>query len=187
MAYRSEIDALKERYELLKHHLVDIQRRSLELERLREEEALVSTELSRVGARLSAIGCHARRALPVFEELRSASPCSAEWEDMPGDERVRRCRSCGSHVYDLSAMTSEAAEALVRRTEGRQCYRLFRREDGTVLTSDCAVGARRARLRRLALVAVGSAVLASVASYATGQSAHDHSTGPAWAEPSPLH
>ena len=38
-----------------------------------------------------------------------ASPCTADWNTMAGDERRRFCTSCRLHVHDLSAMT--AAEA----------------------------------------------------------------------------
>jgi hypothetical protein len=47
-------------------------------------------------------------------------------------------------------MSREQAEKLIRQKEGKMCVRLYRRRDGTVLTSDCPVGVRAAR-RRMAL------------------------------------
>jgi hypothetical protein len=86
--------------------------------------------------------------LPVMlESLRIATPCSADWNEMAGDERVRFCGKCEKNVYNLSAMTREAGEALVREKEGRMCVRMYQRTDGTVLTADCPVGVRRERLR----------------------------------------
>jgi hypothetical protein len=97
----------------------------------------------------------------LLGRLRVASPCPASWEAMEGDGRVRFCRSCELHVYNLSAMTRAEAEALVARTEGRLCARLYRRADGTVLTSDCPRGLAAAR-RRVARAA--GAALAAVLS-----------------------
>ncbi|MGZ3438637.1 MAG: hypothetical protein ACXVDD_03950, partial [Polyangia bacterium] len=70
----------------------------------------------------------------MLESLRIATPCSADWDEMAGDERVRFCGKCEKNVYNLSAMTREAGEALVREKEGRMCVRMYQRADGTVLT-----------------------------------------------------
>jgi hypothetical protein len=83
----------------------------------------------------------------VLENLRIATPCQADWNEMKGDDTVRFCGRCEKNVYNLSAMTREAGEALVREKEGRMCVRLYQRSDGTVLTNDCPVGVRRERLR----------------------------------------
>ena len=86
--------------------------------------------------------------LPLaLEQIRIATPCSADWDDMAGDARVRFCGKCEKNVYNLSAMTRQEGEALVRQKEGRLCVRLYQRQDGTVITSDCPVGVRRQRLR----------------------------------------
>jgi hypothetical protein len=101
--------------------------------------------------------------LPVLlENLRIASPCSADWDQMSGDERVRFCGKCEKNVYNLSAMTRADAEALVREKEGRMCVRLYQRSDGTVLTADCPVGVRRKQLRARVWARV-SGLAASVA------------------------
>ena len=107
--------------------------------------------------------------------LRIASPCPASWTAMQGDGRVRFCESCSKHVYDLSGMTALEARSLFEETEGRVCVRLYRRRDGTVLTSDCPVGLRYALRRRLLrLATAGVVVFASLRSglwlYANGES-----------------
>jgi hypothetical protein len=61
---------------------------------------------------------------------------------MAGDERVRFCGLCRKNVYNLSALSREAAERLIEERQGKLCALLYRRADGTVLTSDCPVGAR---------------------------------------------
>jgi len=75
---------------------------------------------------------------------------------MVGDDRARFCGQCQKHVYNLSSLTADEAVALIREREGGLCARFYRRADGTVLTSDCPVGAGQvwARVRRL----VGAAV-----------------------------
>jgi hypothetical protein len=61
---------------------------------------------------------------------------------MPGTDRVRHCDQCNKNVYNLSEMTRRQAESLLRETEGRLCARLYRRADGTILTSNCPAGLR---------------------------------------------
>lgn len=107
----------------------------------------------------------------LVDRLRIASPCPMNWESMTGDERARFCQQCKLHVYNISEMTRGQAEALILKTEGRFCARLYRRADGTVLTKDCPVGLRAIR-RRVSRVA--GATLTAIFSFcmsATGQSA----------------
>jgi hypothetical protein len=87
--------------------------------------------------------------LTILDDIRIASPCPAEWAEMEGDDRTRFCLSCSKHVYNISAMTAEEATNLIREREGRLCVRIYRRNDGTVLTADCPVGAQSRPRRRL--------------------------------------
>lgn len=75
-----------------------------------------------------------------LNSLRIASPCSADWNQMVGDNRQRHCGDCKLNVYNLSGMTRREAEDLIMNSEGRVCMRIYRRSDGTVLTKDCPVG-----------------------------------------------
>lgn len=81
----------------------------------------------------------------LINQIRIASPCPARWDEMTGDERARFCSHCHKHVYNLSALTTSQAAALVREKEGNLCARFFQRSDGTMLTADCPVGIRRIR------------------------------------------
>lgn len=74
--------------------------------------------------------------------VRVASPCPANWDEMLGDSRKRFCGQCKLNVYNLSGMTRTEAENLLVNAEGRLCVRFYRRADGTVLTRDCPVGWR---------------------------------------------
>ena len=75
-----------------------------------------------------------------LDQVRIASPCSANWNEMYGNERKRYCSECKLNVYNLSEMTQREAENFLINSEGRVCLRIFRRSDGTVLTQDCPVG-----------------------------------------------
>lgn len=108
------------------------------------------------------------RADPL-SRMRVASPCPASWEAMGGDARVRFCRLCDLHVYNISELTRAEAEALVARTEGRLCARLYRRADGTVLTKDCPAGLRAARRRVGRAAGAAFAALLSLCGAAFGQ------------------
>jgi len=105
----------------------------------------------------------------LLSRVRVASPCPASWEAMEGDERVRFCRLCDLHVYNVSELTRAEAESLVARTEGRLCGRLYRRADGTVLTKDCPTGLRAARRRVGRAAAAAFAAVLSLCGGAFGQ------------------
>jgi hypothetical protein len=95
----------------------------------------------------------------ALDEVRVASPCSASWEMMDGDDRVRFCGQCARNVYNLSGMTRNEAQTLVLTHEGRLCIRFFRRADGTMLTRDCPVGLQAAKRRLLAILSVAAGLL----------------------------
>jgi hypothetical protein len=82
-----------------------------------------------------------------LDRIRIASPCPVSWERMTGDDRVRFCDECKLQVYNIGEMTRAETEALIAKTEGRLCARIYRRADGTVITRDCPVGLRAIRRR----------------------------------------
>lgn len=92
-------------------------------------------------------------SLELLSSLQVASPCAAQWESMSGDDRVRHCCQCNLRVYNLSAMPADEAAAIVQRSEGRVCIRLYKRADGTVITQDCPVGLRLLRMKAKQAVA----------------------------------
>jgi hypothetical protein len=97
---------------------------------------------------------------------RVASPCTADWNEMTGDERVRHCGECKKDVYNLSGMTRDQAEALLIQRAGNLCVRYFQRQDGTILLADCTIGAGRSRTRRRVVAAGAAALLAGGAGLA---------------------
>ncbi|HVR84597.1 MAG TPA: hypothetical protein VMU54_09820 [Planctomycetota bacterium] len=96
-------------------------------------------------------------------ELRVSSPCPMSWEDLVGNDRIRYCGKCRLNVYNLADMEPPEVEALVRRTEGRLCGRLYLRGDRTASLRDCPGAARQRWLRRL----IGAASVLVLAVFAT--------------------
>ena len=76
----------------------------------------------------------------LLDNIGVATPCDADWAAMKGDERVRHCGDCRLNVYNLSAMTRQEAEDLLRVKEGGLCIGYYRRADGMMLTQDCPRG-----------------------------------------------
>jgi hypothetical protein len=153
MAYRDDVTALSARHDAL---AAEVAQKTRELE---ESSRLLDQ-------------ARARMRLPVLDQIRVASPCSASWSQMTGDDRTRHCDACDKDVYNLSGMTREEAEALIVERNGELCVRYYQRADGTILLADCTVGVRRKRDRRrtatraAALVAGGLAAAGAMALYA---------------------
>jgi hypothetical protein len=82
-----------------------------------------------------------------LNNIRIASPCSADWDQMYGDDRKRFCGDCKLNVFNLSGMTKDEAEALIMNAQGRLCVRFYQRADGSVITSDCPVGWAKVKQR----------------------------------------
>jgi len=112
-----------------------------------------------------------------IDRLRIATPCPISWDQMTGDNRVRFCDHCHLNVYNISALSRLEAEKLIAATEGRLCARLFRRADGTVLTSDCPVGLRALRRRVAKKTAAIFAAIVSLGCVVSGQQGSSSKNG----------
>ncbi|MEP6704305.1 MAG: hypothetical protein ABJB34_05820 [Acidobacteriota bacterium] len=97
-----------------------------------------------------------------LNNLKIASPCSASWNEMAGDERKRFCGDCRLNVYNLSSMTRYDAEHLLRLSEGRICVRYFQRADGTILTENCPVGWAKVKQRVSVFAAAAFSLIVSL-------------------------
>ena len=93
-----------------------------------------------------------------LDDIKIASPCSQDWNEMIGTERKRFCGECKLNVYNLSGMSQTEAENLLIDSEGRLCVRFYRRADGSVLTEDCPVGWQAIK-RRVSRTATAAASL----------------------------
>lgn len=70
--------------------------------------------------------------------------CPVPWDTMTGDDRTRFCGRCGQNVHDVSELTRAEAVRLVTTGGPLPCLRLYRRQDGRVMTADCAGRRERA-------------------------------------------
>ncbi len=101
-----------------------------------------------------------------LNQIQIAAPCHVDWNSMTGDERKRFCGECKLNVFNISELSTRDAAALIRKTEGRACLRLYRREDGTVITDNCPVGLRkiRDRMRKTAAAVAAYLIVAGLLS-----------------------
>jgi len=144
--YRNDVDALSARHDGLAAELAAKTKEVNDAARLLEE-------------------ARTRARLPVLDNLRVATPCRADWNQMTGDERTRHCGDCKKSVFNLSNLTREEAEALIVEKAGKLCARYYQRHDGTILLKDCSIGIGKQRKRRI--VALGAfAMLGTGALYA---------------------
>jgi hypothetical protein len=88
----------------------------------------------------------------MLNNIRVASPCAVDWEQMSGDNRIRHCHACNLNVYNFSEFSEAEIRELLANGKERLCGRLFRRHDGTVITQNCPVGLKKV-VRRVSRVA----------------------------------
>lgn len=162
MSYRDDADALAARKDSLERELDQAKKKLSETDDLAFRAARMERELAEIEARLRG----EKKRLPMLENIRIASPCTASWDEMKGDDRVRFCGHCEKNVFNLSAMTRDEAEALILATNAKICVRMYRRADGTVLTEDCPEGLKKKRRKRLAAALVGGTAVAAAATFA---------------------
>jgi hypothetical protein len=100
-----------------------------------------------------------RARLPLLDRLVVKTPCHEDWNAMTGDDRARLCAKCNKTVFDLSAMSQDEAETFLADNldDENPCVRLYRRPDGTVLTTECARGAKVRHGRRVGAAAAATA------------------------------
>ena len=79
-------------------------------------------------------------SLPTVDALDAVAipiTCPVPWDEMHGDDRTRFCDQCKQNVHDVSELTRAEAVELVTGGEETPCLRLYRRQDGRVMTTDC--------------------------------------------------
>jgi hypothetical protein len=103
-------------------------------------------------------------------DLRIASPCTESWNAMSGDERVRHCAKCKLNVFNVKELKEDEVRALLLKSEGKVCGRVYRRADGTVLTKDCPTGVAALRKKALGAVTMAVALLLGVVGWRLGKS-----------------
>ncbi len=164
--YRDDHDALMSRLVALLDDLEGLRGKSRDLGDVAAETRRVEGEIDGLRREIARV---APTRLPLLDRVAIAAPCTADWNAMSGDERARFCGQCQKHVYNIAGMAAEEAEAFLRGVAGEVCLRIYRRADGTVLTSDCAVGVRRRRRRRAVASLVGGGLVTAGTLLATAR------------------
>ena len=120
------------------------------------------------------------KRIDVLDQISVASPCSADWDAMAGNDQVRFCQHCSQHVHDLSTLTRKDAMRLVAASEGRLCVRYRKRPDGTLDTAERAAPQPLTHIkRRLSRIAAGAFTASlSLASNVAAQSARPAGVNP---------
>jgi hypothetical protein len=162
VAYRDVSESLRAYRDRIAGDLDEARRAARKASDQASKALVLEKELAETDALLAKLGGR-RKALPLLDDVHIAAPCQASWDTMVGDEHVRFCGQCEKNVYNVSSLPREEAEALLAAKDGKMCIRLYRRADGTVLTSDCPVGVKKRRRRRTALAVVGGGLMAAAA------------------------
>jgi hypothetical protein len=68
---------------------------------------------------------------PELPSLAIARPCSANWDEMRGDDKRRFCEHCQKYVHNISAMPKKERMAFARSNQ-QQCIFYFQRPDGNI-------------------------------------------------------
>jgi hypothetical protein len=71
-------------------------------------------------------------------EIIHDQPCPVRWNDMVGDDVVRKCPYCRLNVYNFAKMTPEAICETINLHEGKMCAAFYARADGTMTLQPCA-------------------------------------------------
>lgn len=101
-----------------------------------------------------------------LDRLIIAAPCPIEWEDMLGDDRMRKCNGCSRNVYNVSDMTDREAEEFLKVNGANECVRLFRRDDGKIMTDNCPRGLRTIRDKVKFCAQIAASFVASIVALA---------------------
>lgn len=102
--------------------------------------------------------------------------CPMNWEAMTGNDRARFCSKCQKTVTDLSQLTREEAEAFVEKEGplGKACIRIWRDENGKVVTQGCgSVAVNTKRVVKKAAVAAAAAGGLAMAACSSSKQNHE--------------
>lgn len=58
-----------------------------------------------------------------IDSIEVKTPCSEDWDEMRGNEKIRFCSHCSKSVNNISAMTRKQAMRIVRASNGEICVR----------------------------------------------------------------
>ena len=107
-------------------------------------------------------------ARDLSRQLEVKTPCSANWNQMSGNDKVRFCEHCQLTVNDLTSLTPKRIRRLIAKLQGRLCVRYHRGSDGKPLISQAPMKLHQIS-RRVSRVAAGVFTATLSLGNATGQ------------------
>ncbi|MGI8731828.1 MAG: carboxypeptidase-like regulatory domain-containing protein [Pyrinomonadaceae bacterium] len=114
-------------------------------------------------------------ARDLSKQIEIKTPCTADWDSMIGNDRIRFCEHCNLTVNDLSNLTPKRVRRLIVKSRGRLCVRYRRLPDGSPLLK--AVPKKLHTIgRRASRIAAGAFTATLSLSNAVAQTAIDHVT-----------
>ncbi len=87
--------------------------------------------------------------------LEVIAPCSVDWDNMQGDDKIRLCGYCEKRVFNLVSMTrAEISHLLAAEISSGNskdvCVQMVKTTDGKLVTSDCVRAREKFALRKYA-------------------------------------
>jgi hypothetical protein len=84
----------------------------------------------------------------ISDQLTILSPCSQNWNEMPGGSIVRNCSACQRDVYNFTAMTDSEIANIISAQQGHICARIYFPTDGEIHEVPQDLPTLRVALRR---------------------------------------
>lgn len=106
--------------------------------------------------------------MAILDDVVIAAPCPISWDNMTGDDRVRHCSGCDKHVYNIADMTDAEATDFFTQNGSVECVRIFRRNDGKIMTDNCPKGLRVIRNRIKNGLKFGAGIAAAMFAFIPG-------------------
>ena len=109
-------------------------------------------------------------ARDLLTQLEIKKPCSADWDQMTGNSRIRFCEHCQLSVNDLSSLTLKRVRRLIAKSKGQLCVRYHRDPAGNPILAQVPEKLNRIG-KRVSRVAAGMFTATLGLSNASGNAA----------------
>ena len=96
-----------------------------------------------------------------LENLEIKNPCQMDWEEMMGNEKVRRCERCQQSIYNISELTRRRALKVLNQPNEKICISYLQDENKQIITQTYFGIFKRN------LVRAGGAILALIFSFSS--------------------
>ena len=70
----------------------------------------------------------------LLENVSVETPCSADWNEMMGNEEVRHCHQCQRNIHNISEMPKRRALKVLNQKDEIVCISYFKDEKNKIIT-----------------------------------------------------